>query len=92
MTLIYRERGTSGTQIDAVAGSLCIATLYKSSAPVKAPDGARWRWTFLLTAGPPGFAHQGEAHSLAEAKECVAESWLVWVAAAGLGASGRETL
>ena len=36
MTLTYRDRGASGTQIDAVAGNLCIATLYKASPPAKA--------------------------------------------------------
>ena len=36
MTLTYRERGASGTQIDAIAGNLCVATLYKASPPAKA--------------------------------------------------------
>lgn len=84
MTLSYRDRGTSGTQIDVVAGELCVATLYKASSPAKAPSGAHWKWTFFLTATPPGFEHQGNAHSLAEAKGRVAENWSVWVTAAGL--------
>jgi hypothetical protein len=84
MTLTYRDRGASGTQIDVVAGKLCVATLYKVSSPAKASDGAHWRWTFFLTAAPPGFEHQGHAASLVEAKGCVAENWSVWVAAAGL--------
>ena len=89
MTLTYRDRGASGTQIDAVAGNLCIATLYKASPPAKASSskGAndlQWRWTFFITAAPPGFEHQGDAASLAEAKGRVAESWSAWVAAAGL--------
>ena len=66
MTLTYRDRGASGTQIDAIAGNLCVATLYKASPPAKAStakagDGAQWRWTFFLTAAPPGFEHQGDA-------------------------------
>jgi hypothetical protein len=84
MTLSYRDRGASGTQIDAIAGNLCIATLYKAASPAKASKDEPWRWTFFLTAAPPGFEHQGDAASLAEAKGRVAESWAVWIAAAGL--------
>jgi hypothetical protein len=84
MSLTYRDRGASGAQIDAVAGSLCVATLYKASMPAKASNSTPWRWTFFLTAAPPGFEHQGDAASLAEAKGRVAESWSIWVAAAGL--------
>ena len=88
MTLTTRERGASGTQIDAIAGNLCVATLYKASPPAKASskgaDGVQWRWTFFITAAPPGFEHQGDAASLAEAKGRMAESWSAWVAAAGL--------
>ena len=84
MSLTYRDRGAGGTQIDVVAGDLCVATLYKASSPAKASKDTPWRWTFLLTAAPPGFEHQGDAASLAEAKGRLAENWSVWVAAAGL--------
>jgi hypothetical protein len=84
MTLSFRERGASGTQIDVVVGSLCIATLYKAKLLARASKDEPWRWTFFLTAAPPGFEHQGDAASLAEAKGRVAESWAVWIAAAGL--------
>ena len=87
MPLNYRDRGASGTQIDIVAGDLVIGTLWKaapSTPSTRAPQPAQWRWTFHITAGPPGFQHQGGAADVTIAKVMIEESWTVWLGAAGL--------
>ena len=84
MSLTYRDRGISATQIDVLCGALCIATVWKNK-PVSAGRSAEeWRWTFALTAAPPGFQHHGTAHNLEEAKFSVERNWQAWLDASGL--------
>ena len=88
MPLTYRDRGSSGTQLDIVAGSLVIGTLWKVGHGVSAARAADWRWTFHLTAGPPGFRHDGSAGSIEAAKSKIAEDWTAWLRAAELEERG----
>ena len=83
MPLTYRDRGFSGTQIDVIAGDVRIATLWNNNAR-RSSGGEEWRWTFTMSAGPAGFAVQGEADSKADAQAAIAGTWERWVAAAGL--------
>jgi hypothetical protein len=89
MSLTYRDRGTSGTQLDVVSGEVRIATLWKNKFSVGAGGGEEWRWTFTLSAGPPGFAVHGEADSKIEAQAKLELIWERWVAAAGLSETTR---
>jgi len=84
MPLTYRDRGSSGTQLDVVCGNLIIATLYKSHLSVVASQAVQWRWTFRVTAGPPGFEHNGTANTFEQAKSAVERNWQAWLAEAKL--------
>jgi hypothetical protein len=84
MTLAYRDRGTSGTQLDVMSGEVRIATLWKNVMSITAGSSEDWRWTFTLSAGPPGFAVHGTATSKSEAQAELESTWLRWINAAGL--------
>jgi hypothetical protein len=84
MPLTYRDRGTSGTQLDIVSGDLVIGTLWKAALSATAAGTVNWRWTFHITAGPPGFEHHGNAADITIARCMVEESWEAWLRAAGL--------
>jgi hypothetical protein len=43
MPLVYRDRGTSGTQLDVMSGSLVVGTVYKAVTSVTAGQIATWR-------------------------------------------------
>jgi hypothetical protein len=82
--LEFRDRGTSGTQLDVLCGDVVIAFLYKAVLSVVASQTPRWHWTFHITAKAPGFDIHGTAASCEEAKQAVEEHWRLWLAAAGL--------
>lgn len=84
MPLSYRERGALGTQLDIVAGELVIGTLWKATPPSRTSQTPQWRWTFHITAGPPGFQHHGSAADGTIARCMIEESWASWREAAGL--------
>ena len=84
MPLTYRDRGTSGSQLEIVSGNLVIGTLWKAVLSSTAGGGANWRWTFHITAGPHGFEHHGKAADMTIAKCMIEESWEAWLKAAGL--------
>jgi hypothetical protein len=84
MKLTYRDRGTSGTQLDVLSGEVRIATLWKNRFSVTAGAGEEWRWTFTMSAGPPGFEVHGGADSKMEAQARLEGIWERWVDAAGL--------
>ena len=83
MPLTYRDRGTSGTQLDIISGTAVLGSLWKAVFSVMAGQKARWNWTWH--AGP---ASGPQAHSTAdtldEAKAKIEGQWRVWLKAAGL--------
>jgi hypothetical protein len=82
MPLEFRDKGTSGTQIAVMSGDVVVANISKAVLPVTA---GRWRWSFHMTAVPPGFQQHGSAGSLDEAKAQIEAQWARWLDAAGLG-------
>ena len=88
MPLNYRDRGTSGTQLDVLCGDLVIANVYKATASLPMGGTVYWNWTFYFTARPPGFALHGRAASREIACLAVERNWDAWLAAAGLGEGG----
>ena len=63
MTLTYRDRGTSGTQLDVLCGDIVIAVVYKGTLSATTGGDPYWNWTFYFTARPPGFELHGSAAS-----------------------------
>ena len=86
MPLQFRERGVSGAQLDVLCGDLIIGTVYKAPPSVRAGRDPYWSWMFHITAGPPGFAHSGNAPSLDQVKKTVEKLWDEWLNVAGLHA------
>jgi hypothetical protein len=84
MPISYRDRGSSGTQLDIICGELVIGTLWKATLSSMASQPIQWRWTFHITAGPPGFQHHGNAADITIAKCMIEEGWEAWLKAAGL--------
>ena len=48
MTLIYRDRGTSGTQLDVISGGVVVCSLWKRLLPGISPDASVWSWTWRI--------------------------------------------
>jgi hypothetical protein len=84
MTLIYRDRGTSGIQLDVMAGEIRVATLWNNKFAAKAGGGETWKWSWTLSAGPPMFEVHGTANSKHEAQAVIEGEWRRWFDAAGL--------
>jgi hypothetical protein len=84
MSLIYRNRGSSGTQLDVMSGDVRIATLWKNKSSVTSGAREEWRWTCTMSVGPPGFAVHGNSDSKAEAQATLELAWQTWLTAAGL--------
>ena len=84
MPLTYRDRGTSGTQLEIISGTLVIGHVRKMTLSVVASSEARWSWDFTMAAGPPGFQQHGAADTCEEAKANVERHWKAWLEAAGL--------
>jgi hypothetical protein len=62
MPLYYRDRGTSGTQLDIMSGNEAVGSLWKGVLSVTAGWTARWSWTWR--AGPgAGNKQHGTADS-----------------------------
>jgi hypothetical protein len=84
--LVFRDKGTSGTQIDVLSNDLCIAHIGKEVMSVVAGhDG-----NFVVTVGPPGFQPHGHAETFEAAKASVERNWQLWLLAAGLSVRGRR--
>jgi len=62
MKLIYRDRGTSGTQLDIYCGTLPICKIRKAVQSIDA-RGERWGWSWHVEVGPLGFSIHGRADS-----------------------------
>jgi hypothetical protein len=84
MTLTYRDRRTSGTQLDVMSGEIRVATLWNNKFAAKAGDGETWKWSWTLSAGPPMFEVHGTANSKYEAQAVIEGEWRRWFDAAGL--------
>jgi len=85
MPLIYRDKGTTGTQLAIYSHELCIVSVRKEFTSIIAGQQARWHWTFgLNTAIPKGVPLHGAANSLEEAKAIIEAAWKDWLTAAGL--------
>jgi len=83
MPLTYRDKGTSGTQLDVLSGDEVIAFLWKNVLSVMAQQDADWRWTFH--SGPTkGQRAHGSADTCEEAKAAIERNWNAWLQAAGL--------
>jgi hypothetical protein len=77
MTLVYRDRGTSRTQLDIVSGTAVVGQLCNAMFSSLAGGGEHWSWTW--GAGP---AKGPQQHGTAKAK--IEEQWRAWLEAAGL--------
>ena len=90
MALIFRDRGTSGTQIAVFSNGLQIAHIGKEVLSVVASHAVRWRWSFAIMVGPPGFQPHGHADTFEAAKASVERNWQAWLTAAGLSEPVRN--
>ena len=54
MKLEYRDRGTSGTQLDVMSGSIVVCRLWKAMQSNDAREES-WQWTWSMDRGPPDF-------------------------------------
>jgi hypothetical protein len=84
MMLTYRDKGTSGTQIEVLSSELRIATIRKDFYSVTSGGGEVWHWDMISPHGPSGYHQHGGAASLAAAKADVERMWWLWLEAAGL--------
>jgi hypothetical protein len=84
MPLTYRDRGSSGTQIEVLCGDIVIAIVYKGTLSATTGGDPYWNWTFYFTARPPGFEMHGTAASREIACLAVERNWEAWLKAAGL--------
>ena len=84
MPLTYRDRGSSGTQLDVLCGTVIVAKISKDWSTVVYNDIERWSWYMRQEHGPKGYQTSGSANSLGEAKARVEHMWRVWLEAAGL--------
>jgi hypothetical protein len=88
--LTYRDRGTSGTQLDVISGQAVVGFLWKSVASVTSGGAAHWSWTWH--AGP---AKGPQQHGTADSKEAamaqIEEQWGAWLHAAGLEERRQQT-
>lgn len=83
MTLTYRERGESGTQLDIASGGALLGRLWKVGLIGMGDRNARWNWTWH--AGPAsGPQAHGSADTVDEAKARLEDQWRAWLQAAGL--------
>jgi hypothetical protein len=90
MALVFRDKGTSGTQIEVLSNDFCIVHIGKEVMSVVAGHDVRWRWNFVVTVGPPGFQPHGHAETFEAAKASVERHWQLWLLAAGLSVRGRR--
>jgi hypothetical protein len=83
VALTYRDRGTTGTQVDVLSGELVVATVYEVKQSSK-DNAANWKWTFFITVAPAGFQNRGEAATREIAILSVERIWKDWLKAAAL--------
>jgi hypothetical protein len=81
--LVFRDNGTSGTQIEVLSGDLCIAHIGKVVLSAVAGRAVQWRWNFLIMAGPAGLEFHGYADTFEAAKAAVERNWQAWLTGGG---------
>ena len=84
MALTFRDNGTSGRQIEVRSQDVPVGHIGKEMFGQLAGSGARWRWHLKMPSGAWGFASDGEANTVDEAKGQVEDNWQAWLSAAGL--------
>ena len=83
MPLTYRDRGSSGTQLDFMSGTAVVCSLWKTVLSVTVGQEARWNWTWY--GGPAsGLQQHGTADTIEEAKAQIERRWQEWLEAAEL--------
>jgi hypothetical protein len=83
MPLTFRDRGTSGTQLDIVSGNAVVGRLWKAVLSATTGGDVRWSWTW--ESGPAlGSQRHGTADTLDDAKATLKAQWSAWLDAAGL--------
>ena len=83
MNLTYRDRGTSGTQLDVMSGTVVVCSLRKAMMSTSTRS-ERWEWTWYIDKGPAGFSIHGSADTKPQARAVLESMWTAWLAAAGL--------
>jgi hypothetical protein len=84
MPLTYRDRGTSGTQLDVLSGTVVVAQISKDWSTVMFKKDESWSWFMKQERGPEGYREHGSAYNLSQAKAQVEQMWTAWVDAAAL--------
>ena len=88
MPLTYRDRGTSGTQLEIVSGTVAVGSLRKDVLSISAGNSERWSWTFYIDAfieeRLDGFNKHGSAGSREGAQADIERNWQRWLDAAAL--------
>jgi hypothetical protein len=88
MPLTYRDRGTSGTRLEIVSGTVAVGSLWKDVLSIGAGDSEHWSWTFYIDAfieeRLDGFNKHGSADSLESAQADIERNWQTWLKAARL--------
>ena len=79
MPLVYRDRGSSNTQLDVLCGTVIVTRIGKDWSTVMNEDAERWSWHMKQESGPKGYQVSGSASSLAEAKSFVDRMWGMWL-------------
>jgi hypothetical protein len=83
MPLTYRDRGTSGTQLDIVGGSATVGKLWKAVLSSSSGGSVQWCWTWH--AGPgTGPEQHGTASNMHDARTLIETQWDVWLLATDL--------
>ena len=86
MALTFRDKGSSGTQIDVRTDSMSIGHIGKEMFSNLGGGGLRWRWYLKVDPNtvPPGCTRDAYAETFDEAKAAVERNWRIWLRAAGL--------
>jgi hypothetical protein len=87
MPLTYRDRQTTGTQLDVLSGELRIGSISKGSLSLSASRETPWSWGFAVHVAPPGFVMHGFTATLEQAKADMERNWQLWLTVAGLNSS-----
>ena len=77
MTLTYRDRGTSGTQLNRAPAAPSLSALFGRR-------GERWEWSWNMSKGPLGFSIHGHADTKPKTQAMLESEWQAWLDAAGL--------
>jgi hypothetical protein len=83
---VFRDKGTSGTQIDVRSGSISVGHIGKEMFSEMAGGSPRWRWYLKIDhdAAPKGFVRDGYVDGLEQARASIEHNWQTWLKAAGL--------